>query len=285
MSRTDKTAGQLPAASAPPKPSPAPAAPTGIKNTPRGWWCLGGCLAIPLALLLGVSGVGAYFVSKAGLAHIPVFSLAYKEPQPIYAVTPDKNATSLVPADAFKALEGLDQPGADTEAILNDVFRKKNVQAFLANIQKASGSASDRLSFGLTEGMLTATLRQAAISVPKNTEGTQGKEDQPFDLARAQIAISAQQGVELFLPFKNNPQHSALRVYMRPAAVDGALTLSLVDVWIGNLRIPPSLVERLDVEGVQKAFASAAPQMKEHVELTSVTVKDGTVQLEGRFLP
>lgn len=281
MARTDKTDGQL---AAQPKPASAPATPTGKKPINWGCWCLGGCLAIPLVLILGVASAGAFFASKAGIVHIPVFSLAYKEHQPIRAVIPDKKVTSLFPADAFKALEGLDQPGADTEAALNDLFNDENVQAFFKNLERTAGSASGKLSFSLTEGMLTASLRQAAAVAPKDAEGKAAADDQPVDLSQAQIAISAAQGVEVFLPLKDNPQHSSVRVYLRPSLVDGALSVSLLDVWVGNLRVPPSFVKQLDEEGIQKAFASAAPGMKEHVNLTAVTVEDGAVKLEGRFL-
>ncbi len=281
MARTDKTAGQLPAQ---PKPSPAPISPTEKKPVRWGCWCLGGCLAIPLVLILGVASVGAFFASKAGIVHVPVFSLVYKEHQPLRPVTPDKKTVALFPADAFKSLEGLDQPGADTEAALNDLFNDENVQAFFKNLEKTAGSASGRLSFDLTEGMLTASLRQAATTVPKTSEGKTAADDQPFDLSRAQIAISSAQGVEVFLPLKDNKQHSSVRVYLRPSLVDGALSVSLLDVWVGNLQVPTSFVKQLDEEGLRKAFASAAPGMKEHLDLKSVTVEDGVIKLEGRFL-
>lgn len=283
MSRTEKTEGLL---SAQPKPSPAPTAPTATGKKPNwGCWCLGGCLAIPLVLIVGVASVGAYVAAKAGIANIPVFSLAYKEHQPLRAVAPDTKTVALFPVDAFKSLEGLDQPGADPEAALNNLFNDENVQAFFSNLEKTAGSATGRLSFELTEGMLTASLRQAAAAAPQTTGTTkEGEPEQPFDLTRAQIAISEQKGVEVFLPLKNNPQNTAVRIYLRPSLADGALTVSLLDVWVGNLRVPPSWVESLDRDGIQEAFRSAAPGMKEHLELKSVTVKEGAVKLEGRFL-
>lgn len=281
MSRTDTTEGR---AVAQPKPSPAPTSPTAKKPTNWGCWCLGGCLAIPLILALGVAGTGAYFASKAGIAKIPLFSLAYKEHAPLRTVTPDKKVANLFPADAFKALEGLDQPGADAEAAMTELFNDENVQEFFNNLQRTAGSVSGRLSFELTEGMLTASLRQAAAAAPKTTDTPEKEPEQPFDLTRAQIAISEQKGVEVFLPLKDNAQNSSVRVYLRPSLVDGALTISLLDVWVGNLRVPPSWVESLDKDGIQEAFRSAAPGMKEHLQLNAVTVEDGAVKLEGRFL-
>lgn len=281
MPRTETSAGSVASES---KPSPAPSSPTAKKPINWGCWCLGGCLAIPLILVLGVASTGAYFAAKAGITKIPVFSLAYKEHQPLRSVTPDTKAPPLFPVDAFKALEGLDQPGADAEAAMEELFNDKNVQEFFANLERTAGSASGRLSFELTEGMLTASLRQAAAAAPKTPDAPAQEPEQPFDLARAQIAISEQKGVEIFLPLKDNEQHSSVRVYVRPAVVDGALTISLLDVWVGNLRVPPSWVESIDRDGIQEAFRSAAPGMKEYLQLQAVTVEDGAVKLEGRFL-
>lgn len=239
---------------------------------------------VPLAFGLVITGFALWFTAASGAARIPVLSsLAYEKSYPLRIVQPEKGSgLELISADALKAIE---EGGTDPQA-LDAVFSEEQMAALTKQFAKlSSGISANHLKIDLSEGMLTESLRQTAASMKTASEASSKNEKPVFDLARAQIAVSKERGVEVYLPFLDNPQASSVRFYLRPSVLDGSLRLVLTDVWIGNLRVPPSWANAFSRGALNDALNSVAPTLKQSLVLTTLDVDEGNVHLEGTFAP
>lgn len=257
----------------------------------RGWgcWCLASCVAVPLAIGFVALIYALWLAAASGVVRIPVLTaFAYEKHEPLRVVMAQKGTgLDLISPDALKALE---KGGTDPEA-LDAVFGEEQMDALTKQLAKLStGFSANRLNVDVSEGMLTASLQRTAASVKtateQNAQEENTKKEKPvFDLAHAQIVISKAKGVEVYLPFAENPQQSSLRIYLVPSAVDGSFRLAVTDVWIGNLHVPNAWVDTFSQNTLDEALRQAAPGMKESFILTTLDVGEGNVHLEGTLAP
>jgi|GEM_PF-5927742 len=297
----DKNEGQMP----PPPPPPAAtatatsaapvssvvpsAAPAPVPAIPRSrvGCCVAGCVGVPLLLTLIAVGAGAWVAAKAGVARVPVLSrFAYEAHAPVRMV-PDapENGAGLFSTDALAAFQN---DALTQEEALERFLTEENLSAFFGNLERlGQAGAGGRLNVALTDAMLTASVRQtaarqdAANQAPAADQDHPQKQNGPFDMARAQLAVSRQRGIELFLPLRDNVQGSSVRMYLRPAVEDGALVLHVAEAWVGNLRVPASLVATFSDAVVAGPLRAAADDMRARLVWTHVEVEDGAVRLEG----
>ncbi len=270
----------------PPPPAPPASASRGGRKTGTKFCC--GCSCAALLLFGLLVGWVLWIVAAMGVAPIPLFSrLAYRVPEPI-RVTEAETALKMPfdPAklDAlqdFKLKEG-EEPTPEQLEQFEQLFDEQALQDLFAQLDTLGGSlTSNRFRFEITEGMLTATLRQAAAVAPKETSA-----DAPslFDLSRAQIAISESRGFEVFLPLANNAERSALRVYLLARATeDGRLDLDIRDLWLGNFHFPKWFTEPFNQGLFRKAVAALSPELAKYAILERLEIKDGSVTLEGEL--
>lgn len=251
----------------------------------RGWgcWCLASCVLVPLVFGLVATVYALWITAASGVVRIPILSsMAYAKHDPLRVVAPEKGTgLELISPEMLKALE---QGNTNPEA-LNAMFSEEQLAALTKQLGRLSnGAPSGHLNIDVSEGMLTGSLRQTASKTNATAESSSQKEKPTFDLTRAQITVSKNQGIEVYLPFAENVQGSALRAYLRPSIVDESLRLDLTDLWIGNLHIPASWVGLFSREALDKALESAAPSLKQSFILSTLDVGEGNVHLEGTFV-
>ncbi len=282
----------MPATFMDPLVSPAAQTASAAPKKARSPWscaCLG-CLGVPLVLLLVVLGAGAYVAAAAGLADVPVFtSLVYRRPEPVHVVTvPPASTFSLLPPETLQALASAQNAGdpAALSGALNDqalqnLFAK--LTQFGSQLPKPGGS----FSYTIPESVLTATLRQVQlpnIPPPPGAPSAPPHAPQfPFDMAQAQIALSKEKGMEVYLPLQNNPVHSAVRLYVRPFVDQQSLSADLTEAWVGDLQIP-SWITQSGQNALRAALQAADSAVKNVAVFTRVDVEDGSLRLEGTFV-
>jgi hypothetical protein len=213
--------------------------------------------------------------------------MAYRAPEPIRVVEAEAAlSTPFDPAklDAlqdFELKEG-EEPSPEQLAQFEELFDEQALQDLFAQLDTLGGSlTSNRFRFEITEGMLTATLRQSALAMPKETSA---EVPSLFDLSRAQIAISKNRGLEVFLPLADNDQRSAIRVYLLArAAEDGQLVLDIQDIWLGNFHFPKWFTEPFNQGLFRKAVAALSPELLKYAVLERLEVGEGSVTLTGEL--
>jgi hypothetical protein len=103
----------------------------------------------------------------------------------------------------------------------------------------------------------------------------------PFDFSAAQVALDAQKGAEIFLPIKENPQQTAVRICVYASAQDGAVSLEIKEASVGALDVPMSVFNSLLHRVVEQSLRSLYEQLGSYVSLHSITYEDGVMILSG----
>lgn len=207
--------------------------------------------AVIIFVLLGVVVAGIMWVIAAtGLATIPIFTrLAYEVPTPFRVVTPG------VPIETY--------------------IQSEVSETLMQRLYQGQGTLEDTtLEVSLSEQSFTASLRSLA---------EQGGEGLPFDFSLAQVALDPQKGAEIFLPIKNNPQQTALRLDVYAAVQEGGVVLDIKEASLGALPLPLQVLNPLIHTVVEKNLESLYAELGSYVRLREISYKDGLMILKGEL--
>lgn len=206
-----------------------------------------GCAVAVLISLCVMFALSAWLVSATGLVIVPGFSRAYRPSAPDHAV----------------------EPGEAIEALVNRALGEQ----LTARLREGSGSLQDRrISLVIPEGSFTASLRQALESTDQAV----------FDPSSAQAAV-ALDALELFLPFKDNPQGSALRALVSFSAKDGRLVPSVSGVRLGSLPVPDALTQAALEPAVRESLAPFARELGRYAAVRAASFLPGALRLEAEL--
>lgn len=208
------------------------------------------CVTILFALALVFVAAVLWLVAATGLISIPLFSrLAYEVPSPLRVVTPG------VPLETYIQSE------------VSEILTRR--------LYEGQGSLQDTsLEMHLTEQSFTASLRGLSQEIGEGL---------PFDISTAQVAIDTQKGAEIFLPFKENPQQTAVRLCVYASVQDGAISLEIKEAEIGALGVPVNMLNPLLHRVVEQNLQSLYAQLGSYVSLTSIAYEDGVMILSGNL--
>ncbi len=207
--------------------------------------------AVIVFVLLGVVAAGiVWAIAATGLVTIPVFTrLAYEVPTPLRVVTPG------VPIETYIQSEVSD--------------------TLMQRLYQGQGALEDTaLEVSLSEQSFTASLRSLA---------EQAGEGLPFDFSLAQVALDPQKGAEIFLPIKNNPQQTALRLDVYATVQDGGIILDIKGASIGSLSLPLNVLNPLIHTVVEKNLESLYAELGSYVRLSEISYEDGLMILKGEL--
>jgi hypothetical protein len=206
------------------------------------------CMTIVFALVLVFVAAVLWLVAATGIMAIPIFSrLAYETPTPLRTVTPG------VPLETYIQSE------------VSEILTRR--------LYEGQGSLQDTsLEMRLTEQSFTASLRGLTQEIGEGL---------PFDFSAAQVALDAQKGAEIFLPIKENPQQTAVRICVYASAQDGAVSLEIKEASVGALDVPMSVFNSLLHRVVEQSLRSLYEQLGSYVSLHSITYEDGVMILSG----
>lgn len=209
----------------------------------RPWLTCGIVLLLAFAL---VAFAAAWVLAATGLVNIPgVSSAAYEAPTPVHPVAPGE------PLDVF------------VSRALNDTLSRR--------LAESGGLLDDRrITIDIPESSFTASIR-AALSQTDQTV---------FDPGTAQAAVIPE-GLELFLPFKDNPQGSALTLVLAFEAKEGVLDPVVRSVRVGALRLPAPLVQAAIVPAVQQSLAPFAQELGRYASVREVAYPSGFMRVEA----
>ena len=206
-----------------------------------------GCCLLPLlgiALLLGWVG---WKLAASGVVHVPALSsIAYTTQGPTAVVEP-----------SLRSLEQL-------------------LTASLASKDKT-------FSVSLDSPLLTRALHDGLRRVGLPTSGSIGTEQLISVAAQARV-VSAEKGIELFLPFVNEGRNTTLTAHVLPILLpSGEVHLDVRDVQIGSTDVPAWLLKF----GVDQLEQEIDRQLNElivsNVELTNLQLTSDNLTLSGRI--
>ena len=90
--------------------------------------------------------------------------------------------------------------------------------------------------------------------------------------------------MEIFLPFYENAQRSAARVYVVPGLrEEGKATLQVRDVWVGAWHLPEAITRAFDAGLFRRGVDALSQELVRYVVFTKVEVTEGVLRLEGEM--
>lgn len=206
----------------------------------------------PLILLLLVAAIVVatlWVVAATGFVSIPfVSAYAYKPPQPSRVVSAGEP--------------------------LQTVF-SSSVNTLLTNrLQAGGGELTDRsFKMELPDSSFTQALQ----------EGLGNRENNLFDVTRVQMAAVAGKGLEIFLPFQNNPQQTALLLVINPRLENGHILFDPPIVQLGSLTLPRWVSATLLMPPLQQGIALFEQQLGRTMHLQDILVIDGFLRVSGEL--
>ncbi|MFC1788125.1 hypothetical protein ACFLZY_02815 [Patescibacteria group bacterium] len=208
-----------------------------------------GCCSFLVVLFLVSVGSLIWMVASTGLIKIPVFSAwAYHKPEPTRIVLTEKSLETVI-----------------EEAIKTEVMNR---------IQTSGGVLTDRqISLNLPESALTASFRESLQDSDQNT----------IDYSQSQIAIINGQGLEIFMPFADSIQESAVVAQVALSPVDGLFTVDQIKVWIGQCKIPQLLSETLLRSMIDQGLNEVNQELGKFAKIDQIIYQDGSVELSGQI--
>lgn len=134
-------------------------------------------------------------------------------------------------------------------------------------------STSSIETLRLSESALTASVRQGLSAAEKT-----------FDLSAAQVAVIDGKGVEVFLPFKGNAQHTALTMLMNLKISDGKIQPSVIGFYFGQLPVSPRIIDTLLGASLASALDAFNAELIKVVSVDSVEYAAGKVLIHGKLI-
>lgn len=133
------------------------------------------------------------------------------------------------------------------------------------------------------EAVVQQQVPSSSLSIPETTLTTELRDSlstsgQSFaDAERAQVAVLAGEGIELFLPVRDNAQDTAMVVRLRLTVEDGAPNVDAEEVYVGSWKMWSWLREGLVNPALDGALDSVAREIEGRVSVTSVRAEEGTL--------
>lgn len=209
------------------------------------------CLVVGIVIILLITGMVGYSVSRTGLVRLPVFTdLFFETPEPTRLITEESETV-----EDYVTQE------------LSDIIGERALAA--------GGPNFDRfVSLDITEAAFTATLRSAI-----------GRDDSGyFDVERAQNIFSDEVGQEIYLPLANNDLNNALIIYLEPSVnEDHLLEVSIKEFRIGNFKVPYLLLDATLKKPLNIAIGELNKEIGRYANLESVTVSEGIMNITGNI--
>jgi hypothetical protein len=141
-------------------------------------------------------------------------------------------------------------------------------------LREGGGTLKDRtLTLRLPEESFTALLRNLI-----ETAGTK-----QLDAARAQMNITKEKGLVLFLPLTDSPLKTALMVGLRAGTENGVLALSVDDLQIGDLNLPAWLYRPLIDPIIKKNLDQLNAAWGKYAKFQSINYEDGAAVVTGEI--
>ena len=210
-----------------------------------------GCLIFFIAfIVLLVTGL-AWIAAATGLVRIPVISgLAYEKPAPAHLVAPG------LPLDT---------------KINNDLTAEVN-----RRLVAGHGQLADRtITLELPEDGFTSLL--------KNLVEESGVKE--VKSAGAQIAVIPNQGLELFLPLADNPQESALIVWLEVVPDDqGLLNIQITNLQLGSFSLPGLLYRPIIEPLIKQNMAQLNSDWGRYATFEDIKYETGQVVVTGSIV-
>ena len=205
------------------------------------------CAMIFFAVLIFFIAAGLWVVAATGVVYIPAFSrVAYTKPEPLREVT----------------------AGVPVETYIQTLVTSE----LASRLQQGGGQLLDPvISVTLPENAITATVQSFS-----ETYG-----DILIDIQQAQVAISEEIGIEVFLPIKNSSQETAVNIHLMIEVLDGDISIEVQDVWIGSLHVPDMLVSLAISSLINRNAAELNAQFGQYITLSEIDYQDGSVTLSG----
>lgn len=211
-----------------------------VRHAGRPRWKIWAAFAI-LAIVLGLVAFALWTVAATGLVRVPLATnWAYERPLPSRVVG-----------------EGVPFETAAQQQIAAESVRRAY-----------AGADGSGMALSISETTLTTELRDAL-----ETSGQSA-----VDASSAQVSVSEEGGVELFLPLRDNAQQTALTAVMS-ISVDGNGTpvAKAEDVSLGSWHVPGWLRDSVVNPAVKAAVDGAFQQLPDTVVLKSIRTQDGSV--------
>lgn len=206
-----------------------------------------GCCLVFLVVFLFAVGAIIWGLAASGFVTIPAVSAwAYKIPTPLHIVS----------------------AGPPLEAYISETFGS----VLTDRLQAGTGSLNDRsVELSLPENSITTSFR--TILKDSNL--------QFFDSEKAQVAIDAGQGVEIFLPLADQANNNALRLLVKLGVKDGLLVLDSAEMKIGSLTIPSWLSNLAIKPLANQGLASLNQQIGRYASIEKIETLPGVLKVFG----
>ncbi len=199
-------------------------------------------------LVVSVCLAAAWFVAATGLVRIPVLSsLAYEKPEPTRVV----------------------EPGVPIEDLVKAEFEIQLTERFEQGMPLFDDQA---LTFRVPESSVTSSLRSGM---------EEAGVEPPLDVSSSQVVISAEDGFELYLPIKDNPQETAVKVVAKPYLDEGQLKLEIIDMRLGSASIPNWFITSIVGPIVQREIKEVTDRAGDYAGLSAIEYHQGEVVITG----
>lgn len=208
------------------------------------------CAVIVFALIALIMAGIAWMVAATGFVSIPLFSrLAYEVPTPLRVVTPG------VPIETYIQTE------------VSDVLVQR--------LYEGQGT--------LQETVVEVRLPEQAFTASLRSFSEQAASGLPLDFSTAQVALDPQKGAEIFLPIKNNPQQTAIRLNVYATVQNGGIVLEVKEASIGSLPLPMSLLNPVIHAIVERNLQSLYAELGSYLRLSDISYEEGFMVLKGEL--
>lgn len=200
-------------------------------------------------MVLAFAGAGAWVLAASGFVSVPfVSAYAYREPTP----------TRIV--ESGEALDAV------ISSSLGNLLTER--------LQAGGGELAERsFELVLPESAFTASLR-AGLGNDANAV---------IDPDRAQVAILENEGLEIFLPFRNSETGTALVIVLPLRAQDGVITFDAPNVRLGSLSLPGWASQALIVPPLAQGASAFQNAIAGAATVSDIRFTDGSVTLVGEF--
>lgn len=208
------------------------------------------CSLVFLALVLGIVGWFAWTIASTGLFSVPMLSrVAYEEPHPIRDV----------------------KPGTPVETVVAEQLQT----TLTRRLQQGNGT--------LTDTSVTLTLDEKSFTSSLQSSLESQEFDAIFESSKSQIVIEEDGTIELFFPFKDRSNKTAMVATMRLQMVDGVLGVETTKVKIGSYTFPNILIEFFNDIAIKPQLETFNKGLGQAHKITSIRYEEGTIVVDGVF--
>lgn len=203
------------------------------------------CFLVIIVLVLIVASWLCSVVAQTGLVNIPVFTkVFYQEPEPTHQVL------ATVPIE---------------ESVSDEITSTINQR-----LQPGSLDFDRGFSISILEGSLTASVQNLLDQAGY------------FENDTAQVVVSEEVGLEVFLPVAESPLNTAMTVELSPYINDqGVIDVEINRLKIGSLNLPIWLVRLILTKPLDLVIWELNKNFVSYIDLSEVLLTEGAVTFTG----